>query len=126
TAQGEPKFFPFARIFFQLWLHDSVRDKGKVPGHLLVRLGGAFENKRAEDKAIHFRVDKAAVSIFGSADNRLAAHIEGCIHEHAATGGTLEGFEQSVEEWILLGRNGLNSRGIIDVGHSRNGGSNVV
>ena len=69
----------------------------------MLRLCGAFKDKAAQHEIVHLGVHGTAIGIVGRGYHRLAAHVEGGVHQDPAAGSRLEMFEEVVQQPVLLG-----------------------
>src|ERR1043166_5005333 len=111
---------PFGSIKLKLLLPRKVFSNRALA---LLRLQ---KHELAQHEAVHLRPHEARVSLRGRADDRLAAHVEGGVHEHGAAGQSLEGREQFVVSGVLFAPHGLDARRVVNVRHSGDRGARHI
>src|SRR5262249_25230150 len=86
------------------------------------RLTRLLEQERPEDEAVHLGPHEAQPRMARRADDRLAADVEGRVHEDRAAGELLEAREEGVVEGVRLGVHRLDARRVVDVRDRRDRG----
>ena len=83
------------------------------------------EHARFQYEEIHLRPHKTAMAIFGTADNRLAAHIETGIDNHWATGLPFKSRKNLPIKRVGFAAHSLNSCRAINMSYGDDTGGNI-
>ncbi len=103
-----------------------VGNRRKAGLDRLAGLLGALQEVMADSQIIHFRVNKAAVGIIGSADHRLTSDVEGGVHQNRASSTRLKPLKQSIKFWILVDRDRLHPGGVVNMGDGGKLGADLL
>src|SRR5438876_6826976 len=90
----------------------SVKLKLGTPIDLVCKSWLVFliQNTSFQHEKVHFRPHEATVAVFGSADNRLAAHVETSVDDDRTPSLLAKSFDDFPVERIRFPSDGLNAR----------------
>ena len=81
------------------------------------------EVERADHEGIHLGAEEAEKGVFRCTDDWFAPDVEGGVDQDGASGSGIPAFQEFAEQRLCILAYGLDSSGVIDVGHGRDRGS---